>query len=350
MEGPAAPTAWAPCWESTLGDCPTALAWGPGDDHLAATSLAGDVVRIEAATGVPERVADHAGGALCVAWADRRVLSGGQDGRVSIDGDAVAVAGWVAAVTVSADGDRVAVAHGRQVSILDLAGEPPTVLLEDRHDTTVTCLSWDPRSTEVLAVGSFGRIAQMLVPVAAPAGSAVFEVELPFGGSIAAVHASSTGWWAAGTRGDFAYLWNDAVMSQPVEVPTGRWSGELLGFSARGDLLATASKQMTAVFDFDERHPLGMPSGLWLTSIGIPTALAWRPSSEQLMTAVSIGRGADDNGLLLWEPRRSPTPCAFITTAGPVEHIAWAASGDLLAVGLADGTVGIGAVDIGVSC
>lgn len=63
------PTSWEPHWETILRDCPTALAWGPGDDHLAVASLAGDVVRIEVAAGVPERVADHAGGALCVAWA-----------------------------------------------------------------------------------------------------------------------------------------------------------------------------------------------------------------------------------------------------------------------------------------
>jgi WD40 repeat protein len=349
VAGSAAPIVWAPDWETTLGDCPTALAWDPGCDHLAAASLAGDVVRIDVAAGSTERVVDHGGGALCVAWADQRVLSGGQDGRFAVDGDALAVGGWVAAVAVSDDGRRVGVAHGRQVSILDLAKKPPTVLFEDRHDATVTCLSWDPQSPEVLAVGSFGRIAQMLVP-AASGGSAVLEVELPFGGAIAAMHSSSTGWWAAGTRGDFAYLWNDAVTAQPVEVPTGRWSGELLAFCAGGSLLATASKQMTAVFDFEGRDPIGMPSGLWLTSMGIPTALAWRPRSEQLMTAVSIGRGADDNGLLVWEPRRSPTPCAFIATAGPIERLAWASSGDLLAVGFADGTVSVGAVDVGPHC
>lgn len=103
---------------------------------------------------------------------------------------------------------------------------------------------------------------------------------------------------------------------------------------------------MTAVFDFDSTDPLGMPTGMWLTSIGIPTALAWRPRSVQLITAVSIGRGADDKGLLVWNPRRSPSPAGFIATAGPVEHLAWASSADLLALAFVDGTVSVGAVDL----
>jgi len=344
MEAAAAPTVWSPSWEITLGDCPTALAWNPGADQLGAVSLAGEVVRIDVASGVAEWVADHAGGALCVAWAGHRMISGGQDGTVTVDGERVDVGGWVGAVAASADARRVALAHGRQVSILDVGCNPPSLLHHDRHDTTVTCLCWDPASIDVLVAGSFERIAHDVVP-ATDVGPAT-DVELAFGGSIAAVHASATGWWAAGVRGDVAYLWNDVGASQPVELPTGRWSGHLLGFSAGGDLLATASRQMTAVFDFESTDPLGMPTGMWLTSIGIPTALAWRPRSAQLVTAVSIGRGADDNGLLVWDPRRSPSPVGFIATAGPVEHLSWASSGDLLALAFADGTVSVGSVDI----
>jgi len=354
MEAPAAPTIWSPHWEIALGDCPTALAWNPGADQIGAVSLAGEVVRIDVASGVAEWVADHAGGALCVAWAGNRMISGGQDGTVTVDGERVDVGGWVAAVAVAvastvastgADAGCVAVAHGRQVSILEVGSSPPSLRHHDRHDTTVTCLCWDPASIDVLVAGSFERIAHDVVP-ATDVVQAVPDVELAFGGSIAAVHASATGWWAAGVRGDIAYLWNDVGASQPVELPTGRWSGHLLGFGAGGDLLATASRQMTAVFDFESTDPLGMPTGMWLTSIGIPTALAWRPRSAQLVTAVSIGRGADDNGLLVWDPRRSPSPVGFIATAGPVEQLAWASSGDLLALAFADGTVSVGTVDI----
>jgi|GEM_PF-953157 len=378
MEAAAAPTIWSPYWEITLGDCPTALAWNPVADQVGVASLAGEVVRIDVASGVAEWVAEHAGGALCVAWAGNRMISGGQDGTVTVDGERVDAGGWVGAVAVApavaptvastgastvastvastgastvtstgadADARCVAVAHGRQVSILEVGSSPPSLRHHDRHDTTVTCLCWHPTSIDVLVAGSFGRIAHDVAP-ATDVVQAVPDVELPFGGSIVAVHASARGWWAAGVRGDVAYLWNDAGASQPVELPTGRWSGHLLGFSAGGDLLATASRQMTAVFDFEFTDPLGMPTGMWLTSIGIPTALAWRPRSAQLITAVSIGRGADDNGLLVWDPRRSPSPVGFIATAGPVEHLAWASSGDLLALAFADGTVSVGAVDI----
>jgi WD40 repeat protein len=345
MEASAAPTAWSPRWEITLGDCPTALAWNATDDALAVATLAGEVVHIDVASAASERVADHAGGALCVGWAGGRLISGGQDGTVTVDGRRIDVGGWVGAVNPAGDARRVAVAHGRQVSILDVGADPPTLLHHDLHDTTVTCLCWHPTSSDVLVAGSFGRIANDVVLTAA-AVLEVGDVELPFGGSIAAVHASATGWWAAGMRGDVAVVWNDVRGIKPVELPTGRWGGHLLGFGAGGNLLSTASPHMTAVFDFDSTDPLGMPTGMWLTSIGTPTALAWRPRSAQLITAVSIGRGADDNGLLVWNPRRSPTPVGFLATTGPVEQLAWASSGELLALAFADGTVSVGAVDV----
>ena len=133
MEAAAAPTIWSPYWEIALGDCPTALAWNPGADQLGAVSLAGEVVRIDVASGGSERVADHPGGALCVAWAGHRMISGGQDGTVTVDGERVDVGGWVSAVastvtstvtSTGADARCVAVAHGRQVSILDVGSSP----------------------------------------------------------------------------------------------------------------------------------------------------------------------------------------------------------------------------------
>jgi WD40 repeat protein len=344
---PAPPATWSPHWELELGDCPTAVSWNQCADELLVASLAGEVVRVDVAAGVGERVTEHAGGALCAAWSGARVISGGQDGAVAVDGDRQAVGGWVSDVAVSGDERVVAVAHGREISVFDVGSHVPALLHHDRHDTSVTCLRWQPSSHRVLVAGSFERVARSAMspdgPV--PVGS---DLELPVGGAIASLDASMGGWWVAGVRGGFAYLWNDAAVATPVQVPTGPWSGRLLGFSDRGDLLATASERMTAVFDFDSTDPLGMPSGMWLTSIGTPTALAWRPRSEQLITAVSINRGADDSGLLVWEPRRSPAPLGFVATARPVEHLAWSSCGDLLAIGFADGTISVGTAPFAV--
>jgi hypothetical protein len=110
----------------------------------------------------------------------------------------------VSAVAVSGDDRVVAVAHGREISVLDVGHPVPALLHHDRHDTSVTCLRWHPSSPGVLVAGSFERVAR----------------------------------------------------------------------------------------------------------------------SEQLLTAVSMGRGADDHGLLVWEPRRSPGPLGFVATGRPVEHLA----------------------------
>lgn len=347
MPDPAPPATWSPHWEVELGDCPTAVSWNRSDDQLLVASLAGEVVRVDVAAGVGERVAEHAGGALCVAWSGARMISGGQDGAVAVDGDRLRVGGWVSAVAVSGDDRVVAVAHGREISVVDVGNPVPALQHHDRHDTSVTCLRWHPSSPGVLVAGSFERVARSVVSRDGVMGG-VADLELPFGGAIASLAASAKGWWTAGVRSGFAYLWNDTAVTTPVQVPTGPWSGHLLGFSHHGDLLATASAQMTAAFDFHSSDPLGMPSGMWLTSIGTPTALAWRPRSEQLLTAVSIGRGADDNDPLVWEPRRSPGPLGFVATARPVEHLAWSRDGDLLAVGFADGTISVGAVPFAV--
>lgn len=329
---PAPATTWSPHVEARLGDCPTALAWAPDGQRLAAASLAGDVVVVETATGISRPVATHPGGALCLDWTADSLVSGGQDGTIVLHTERIELGGWVSALARA--GDLLAVAHGRAVTVLDVTVQPARIVVSDTHDTTVTCLCWHPTRTDTILAGSFGRIAM----IACGSGERC-DLPLQFGGAVATLHVAPTsGWWAAGTRGDFAYIWHEKMVN-PVAVPTGRSSGRLVAFG--DDVLATGSARMTAVFDFAASDPLGMPSGQWLTSIGEPTAMSWRPGTGRLVCAVTIGDGHDENGLLVFEPRRCPGPIGFVATARRVEQMAWSPDG-LLALASGDGNLGVG--------
>lgn len=168
------------------------------------------------------------------------------------------------------------------------------------------------------------------------------EVELPWGGAVAKLRlAEDSDWVAAGVRGDWGYVWRLDDQGPALALPVGASTGDHVGFSADGSQLALATPKMVAAFDLGSTDPLGQPAGQWLSSVGNPTALGWHPSIDLLAIAVSTGSGERDNGLLAWQPRRSPAPVGFIATTSPVTHLAWSPDGDLLALATQDGTVSV---------
>ena len=320
--------AWVPAWSVQLDDHPTALCWRADGELLAASSLAGEAVVLDATDGAQVRApVHHGGGTLCVAWRGAQLVTGGQDGDITIDGERDHVGGWVNALAVS-DGAEVAIAHGRNVSI---AGS--SVLAT--HTTTITSLSWHPIQ-RLVAAASFGRVSW----VSTDDGS-TDDVELQWGGAVATLcMAPDSGWGAAGVRGDWGYAWQVDQSLPALALPIGTSTGRHVGFSADGSQLAFATPQMSAVFDLASPDPLGQPAGQWLSSVGRPTALCWHPTTELLVTAVSSGAGQRDHGLLSWQPRRSPLPLAFISTPAEVTHLIWSPDGTTLGLATVDGTVG----------
>jgi len=320
---------WSPAWSQQLTDHPTALCWHENGRRLAAASLGGEAVTLDAKDGsLLGQPIWHEGGALCVGWRRGELITGGQDGQVTVGGERLGFDGWINDLAVSADG-QIAIAHGRHVSIAG-AGRIGS------RSTTVTSVAWHPSELRV-AAGSFASVTW----ISAADGSST-DVELAWGGAVAALRiAEDSGWAAAGIRGDWSYLWrldsNDSVLALPVGTSTGHH----VGFSADGSQLASATPKMSAVFDLESPDPLGQPAGQWLSSVGAPTALAWHPMTDLLVTAVSIGTGGRDNGLLAWRPRRASIPIGFVTTPRPVSHLAWAPDGRTLAIATVDGTISI---------
>lgn len=328
---------WLPTWCRQLDDHPTALCWRDDGALLAVSSLSGDVLALDPSTGTDSGAPiHHAGGTLCLAWSAASLVTGGQDGSFTIDGSRHHVGGWVNDLAVSTNGD-VAIAHGRHVS---LAGRGVIAT----HSTTVTSLAWHPTAKSV-AAGSFGRVSWVSIddnPNDGNDGQSTEEVELPWGGAVAALRiAEDSDWAAAGVRGDWGYVWRIDDPAPALALPVGGSTGLHVGFSADGSQLALATPKMVAAFDLGSTDPLGQPAGQWLSSVGGPTALCWHPTSELLVIAVSTGSGERDNGLLVWQPRRAPAPLGFVSTTSPVTHVAWSPDGNTLALATQDGVVSI---------
>jgi len=318
---------WVPSWSRQLDDHPTALCWRADGELLAVSSLAGEAVALDAIDGAQVRApVHHDGGTLCVAWRGAQLVTGGQDGDITVDGERHHVGGWVNDLAVS-DGGEVAIAHGRRLSIA--GGGVLTT-----HTNTITSLMWHP-VRRFVAAASFGRVSWVSVE-----DCSTNDVELQWGGAVATLClAEDSGWGAAGVRGDWGYAWRLDQAGPALTLPVGTSTGQLVGFSADGSQLALATPKMSAVFDLVSPDPLGQPAGQWLSSVGTPTALCWHPTTDLLVIAVSTGASQRGNGLLAWQPRRAPIPLGFISTPSSVTHLAWSPDGSTLGLAAADGTV-----------
>jgi WD40 repeat protein len=117
---------------------------------------------VDPASGAVSPMGEHAPGVLALAWQPKGTLlaSAGQDGAVCLrdlrDADAAPrvlhrAARWAAGLAWRADGQQLAFAQGKDVQILDAAGQAVKVLTG--HDAVLSQLAWRGRD-ELVAAGN----------------------------------------------------------------------------------------------------------------------------------------------------------------------------------------------------
>jgi len=335
---PQAPGPWAPAWTQTLSDCPSRVLWHPSGDRLAAASLGGEVIVLDAASGVVVQVDRQDAAVLSAGWAGEEVVAGRMDGTLALGSQRVALTGWVNALAVAPGGGEAAVAHGRRFSAVDLSDPTrpePTVQVE--HQSTITAVAWHPTRRRVL-VGSSNRLDWLDLT-----NGAVDPVPILWGGAIASLHPGGVdGWWVAGARGDWSYAWQLEAPWAVHALPVPRTTGELVALDAERARCVVASRSMTVLFAMAGDGRDDCPAGLELFSLGVPTAVTWHPHLPVLLCGVTLEQGdRRGSGILQWRPDVDPAPLGLSTTPAAVTQLAWSPDGSLVAVGLADGTVGV---------
>jgi WD40 repeat protein len=128
---------------------------------------------------------------------------------------------------------------------------------------------------------------------------------------------------ACGTQERSVHFWR---------LSKGRES-EMSGFSAKpralswdseGKLLATSGDTAVGVWAFEGKGPEGKPPTELVGHQALCTTLAFHPKLPRLAS------GADDTGVLIWDPRRRSTPLAFGFLEETVTGLAWTPGGRLL--------------------
>ncbi len=324
----------ATAWSQQLSDHVGAVAWSPSGERIAAGSMGGEAVLVDAASGqVCSVVADHGLGVFDLAWSPdgARLASAGHDGRVVVvSGGGAAVAevrgnGQAMCAAWSPDGGRLAAGIGRELVVVDAAGAP--VLRVPQQPSTITDVAWSADSRRV-GVACYGGVRWFEPARGVPQPARVFDWK----GSLLCLHVAPDGRHAAsGNQDNSVHVWR-------------LWSGrdmEMTGYPAKIDqiawhpgsrLLAVAGPGDVTVWDFSGSGPEGSVPRQIDAHEDRLSAIAYAPDGALLATA------AGDGWVKLWGDSDTAPVAAWHTGSG-VTCLAWSPDSSVIAVGGEDGRV-----------
>jgi WD40 repeat protein len=187
----------------------------------------------------------------------------------------------------------------------------------ESHESTLTGLAWNRRGTQ-LATACYGGVRIFTVASGARAK------HLPWPGSLISLSWSPTdAVIACGTQELSVHFWR---LGKARESEMSGFSAKprALSWDAEGKLLATSGDTNVGVWSFEGKGPEGKPPTELVGHTALCTALAFHPKLARLAS------GADDTGVIIWDPRRKRTPIAFGFLEETVTGLAWTESGRLL--------------------
>jgi WD40 repeat protein len=321
-------------WTASVGNYVTVLSVSCDGGLVAVGTGDGQVFVFDAKSGALRfEVSAHPGGVLSLDWSPRsRVLAtAGQDGCARLYdacGKELAqlpgTAAWVEHVAWAPDGEKLATASGRIVCIWTASGA--LAWRTDAHESTVTGVAWNRRSTELMTACYGG--AQLFRVTPEPKTR-----RFPWSGSLVSLALSPSGAvLACGTQDCSVYFWRLST-GQASEISGFPSKPRALAWDADGKLLATSGDTTVNVWPFDEKGPEGRPPIQLVGHGAVCTALAFHPNEALLAS------GADDMQVLLWKPRERTSPVGSAALAETVTGLAWALGGGRLIGVDAIGTV-----------
>lgn len=311
--------------EAAAEEWVNAVSFSPDGQRVAAAVADGSIVVLEICGG-ERAVARHEQAAVSVSFSiDGRLASGGQDGRVLIDGASTEVGReWVQALAWRPDGAMLAVAHGRHVT--SLSSDAALLATSAALPATVACLGWHPRGVQ-LAAGSYGGV--QLLRGNGLAGEGLLEWK----GSVLGLAIAPDGRRLAHGNQDASVHFWDLTKRSELEMWGYQTKVRQLAWRHDSRLLATGGGEEVTLWDFAGRGPAGRKP---LVLAGHNDLVAWlefAPGSKRLVSV------AADGLVLLWLPGATSQPLAALELGAPLTCGAWSADGKRLAVGSADGQI-----------
>lgn len=287
----------------SLGEYPVDVAFSPDGNVAIMAGGEGGVMRVDLrSASAPERLGEHPGGVLAVAWQGGGALfaSSGQDGQVRLWDSRTrearvihATPEWSERLAFSGNGKLLAVANARRLHVFDAAGTEVAMLPD--HPGAIAALGWRPKLPELAALGNGGlRLHRISVPVVSrdyPWKGACLTASWRPDGSVL----------ASGLQDGTVHFWNIAAGTQSEMKGYG---AKVLhtAWSANGKYLVTAADRTAVVWEFAGRGPEGSEPLQLEGHTERITQLAAPSRGPYVATA---GR---DLRLLLWRPGMSTAP------------------------------------------
>jgi WD40 repeat protein len=293
----------------------------------------GEEILLFAAEEKERRVAVHAGGILCSATDDARIVTGGDDGALmetDSDGTVVTIASeakkrWIDQVALAPDGS-VAWSAGKTAHVLTKKREQRSF----EAPSTVAGLAFAPKGLR-LAIAHYNG-ATLWFPNAAGAD----PQKLEWKGSHLGVTLSPDGRFIVTTMQEPAlHGWR---IADTKHMRMSGYSARVrsLSWTADGDFLATSGSEQLILWPFDGKDgPMGRQPTLMAQSPARVSVVACHP--KQPVAAVGYADGVvmlvrlDDGALILVRQGDGL----------PVSALGWDASGEMLAYGTEAGRAGV---------
>ena len=309
-----------------LGDYPVDAVWSPDGRVLLVAGGQGALLWLEVATLGLQRVGEHAGGALALAWQSggRHFASSGQDGEVRLwdaptresrllhTADA-----WSERLSFASHGRLLAVATGRSLRVYDSGGGLRVEL--PPQPGVITALAWRARTSELATVGNGGARIHRLEPE-------LQTRDYPWQGACLTASWSPDGRvLATGMQDGSVHFWNIGADTQSQMRGYGS-KVALTSWSANSRLLATAADQQIIVWDFSGRGPEDSEPLQLAAHTARLTQLAFQPQGPLLAA------GARDHRITLWRMAEPQQPVDADLLADEVALLRWSKDGAQLAV------------------
>jgi WD40 repeat protein len=325
-----------------LGEYPVDAAFSPDGATVVVAGGEGGVFRVSLrAAGNVERMGEHAGGALALAWQPAGALfaSSGQDGAVRLwdsrNTDSRVIhthREWTEHLAFSGNGKLLAVGNATRLHIFDSAGVEQTLIAG--HAGNIAALAWRPKSTEVAAACNGGvRVHRITTPVVSRSydwkGACLTASWRPDGSVL-----------ASGLQDGTVHFWNIVTGKQSEMKGYGAKVAHT-GWSANGKYLATAADRSIIVWEFAGLGPEGSEP---IQLNGHTDRIAQMICAPKGPYLASAGR---DCRLLLWRPGFADEPVDADLLSDEIVLLRFSADGKTLLAGDRDGNLIVMAVGVG---